>query len=101
MPNGGYQADTGQLSAGANAYSQEGGALGQAAGKLTPAVAAGQVGHGFPDVAGKYAEAFGRFKDGLSRYGALAGEFGGTLGSAAQRYSTTEQDQRRAIPGQG
>lgn len=100
MSSGGYQADTGRLSAGANAYTQEGSALSQAAGKLTPTVAAGQVGHGFQDVAGKYAEAFGKFKDGVAKYGTEATQFGGALSSAAQRYSDNEQAQQHAIPGQ-
>ena len=101
MPDGGYQADTGQLSAGANAYGQEGNELGTAAGKLTPTVAAGQVGQAFSDVAGKYGEAFGKFKNGVSTYGTKVTEFGNSLGSASKKYSSNEQSQQRSIPGQG
>jgi len=101
MPNGGYQADTGQLSAGANAYTQEGNELSQAASKLTPTVAAGQVGEAFSDVAGKYTEAFTKFKNGVASFGSKATEFGGSLGSASQKYSANEASQQSAIPGQG
>ncbi|HVV14253.1 hypothetical protein [Amycolatopsis sp.] len=101
MSGGGYQADTGQLSAGANAYTQEGEALGQAAGKLTSTVSTGQVGKAWSDVAGKYGEAFGKFKDAVAKYGTSVTAFGGSLGSASQKYSANEQDQKSSIPGQG
>ena len=100
MADGGYQADTGQLSAGANAYSQEGSALGAAAGELRPTVAAGQVGQAFSDVAGKYADAFGRFSSAVAGYGTKVTDFGNSLGSASQKYSANEQSQQHAIPGQ-
>ncbi|KAA9162879.1 hypothetical protein FPZ12_010170 [Amycolatopsis acidicola] len=100
MSGGGYQADTGQLSAGAKSYSQEGDALGQAAGKLTPTVSTGQVGKAWSDVAGKYGEAFGKFKDGVAKYGSTVTDFGGSLGSASQSYSANEQSQQKSIPGQ-
>ncbi|HJQ47907.1 MAG TPA: hypothetical protein VJ870_16560 [Amycolatopsis sp.] len=100
MAGAGYQADTGQLSAGANAYTQEGSVLGTAAGKLTPTVAAGQVGQAFSDVAGKYADAFGKFKNGLASYGTHVTDFGSSLGSATKKYSDNEHSQQHAIPGQ-
>ncbi|HVW41438.1 MAG TPA: hypothetical protein VHC18_08825 [Amycolatopsis sp.] len=100
MADAGYQADTGKLSAGANAYTQEGGELGTAAGKLTPTVAAGQVGQAFSDVAGKYGEAFGKFRTAVTNYGTKVTEFGSSLGSASKKYASNEQAQQHAIPGQ-
>ncbi|WP_020668382.1 hypothetical protein [Amycolatopsis nigrescens] len=101
MPDGGYKADPGQVNAGATAFNQEGTELTTAAGKLTATVAAGKVGKAWQQVADPYTQAFAKFKDGITKYGTSATQFGGALSEASRSYSTNEENQQAAIKNKG